>query len=426
MDIDASATASREPVASRDTALACFVQLGLQNGLDPAAANHSPEVPDSDSLPMSRLIELAGELGCVAEHTRADWQSLQSIGFADPILVFLRNTNVVILTGGGREGTEEVAVWDPLHRDSEVLYVPRQEFERAWSGDLLKLTLRSSSTPAPAPHRAAAAAEQGPDHGQHQPSDSGRRPLSVVRRCLFALPILATVGVGVFLFRPSAEDSVPASLSAGGTAERTNADAVPEARAAGRSSEQQPARAAAASAAPKPDVSPSAVAAAAPTLSDGHALGEAKGTAAVSSEPAPAGQVRGLETLPAAPMPVIPPASREAKSETDANASTAAPIMPPVNAMLTPADISTLLTLGDKSFSSGDVASARLYYGRAANAGDGQAALRLGETFDPVFLEHAHLRSARGDLTTALSWYRRARDLGIGEAEVLLNSLEAK
>jgi hypothetical protein len=50
----------------------------------------------------------------------------------------------------------------------------------------------------------------------------------------------------------------------------------------------------------------------------------------------------------------------------------------------------------------------------------------LGETFDPVFLEQAHLRGARGDLTAALSWYRRARDMGIGEAEVLLNSLEAK
>jgi TPR repeat protein len=89
-------------------------------------------------------------------------------------------------------------------------------------------------------------------------------------------------------------------------------------------------------------------------------------------------------------------------------------------------EISVLLTRGDKSLSSGDVASARLYYGRAANAGDGQAALRLGETFDPVFLEHAHLRSARGDLAAALSWYRRARDMGAAEAEILLNSLEAK
>jgi len=155
-------------------------------------------------------------------------------------------------------------------------------------------------------------------------------------------------------------------------------------------------------------------------------VGEANPTAAVPPELALADQLRALETLPAALTPVIPPAASEAKSETDPNASTAAPIVLPADVTLTPVEISTLLTLGDRSFSSGDVASARLYYGRAANSGDGQAALRLGETFDSVFLEHAHLRSAWGDLTTALSWYRRARDMGIGEAEVLLNSLEAK
>jgi TPR repeat protein len=113
-------------------------------------------------------------------------------------------------------------------------------------------------------------------------------------------------------------------------------------------------------------------------------------------------------------------------SEPDPTASTPAPVTSLADAGLSAAEITVLLARGDRSFSSGDVASARLYYGRAADAGDGQAALRLGETFDPVFLERAHLRSARGDLTAALSWYRRARDMGAAEAEVLLNSLEAK
>ncbi|HJZ16815.1 MAG TPA: hypothetical protein VJ251_15335, partial [Stellaceae bacterium] len=129
----------------------------------------------------------------------------------------------------------------------------------------------------------------------------------------------------------------------------------------------------------------------------------------------------------AAPMPVAPTASSDvATAEPATTGSTSAPAIPPADATLSAAEISVLLARGDKSLSSGDVASARLYYGRAANAGDGQAALRLGETFDPVFLEHAHLRSARGDLAAALSWYRRARDMGAAEAAVLLNSLEAK
>ena len=89
-------------------------------------------------------------------------------------------------------------------------------------------------------------------------------------------------------------------------------------------------------------------------------------------------------------------------------------------------ELAALLARGDVLFSKGDLLAARLFYERAADGGNGQAALRLGETFDPVFLDQAHLRGARGDWSTALSWYRRARDLGVAEAEILLKSLEPK
>src|SRR5215469_8882596 len=60
-----------------------LLKLGVQNGLDPttAAAIKPPDVPDSDSLPISGLTELARKLGYLAEPARGDWQSLQSIGF---------------------------------------------------------------------------------------------------------------------------------------------------------------------------------------------------------------------------------------------------------------------------------------------------------------------------------------------------------
>jgi hypothetical protein len=99
---------------------------------------------------------------------------------------------------------------------------------------------------------------------------------------------------------------------------------------------------------------------------------------------------------------------------------------PPTSADLSAADVGALLARGDALFSDGDLAAARLLYERAANAGDGQAAIRLGETFDPGFLEHVQLRGTRGDRSTALSWYRRARELGATEAELLLRSLEAE
>jgi TPR repeat protein len=71
----------------------------------------------------------------------------------------------------------------------------------------------------------------------------------------------------------------------------------------------------------------------------------------------------------------------------------------------------------------GDVSSARLFYERAADAGDGHATLRLGNTFDPAFLDFAQLRVS-GDSAMAASWYARARELGAPEAETLLKSLE--
>jgi TPR repeat protein len=82
------------------------------------------------------------------------------------------------------------------------------------------------------------------------------------------------------------------------------------------------------------------------------------------------------------------------------------------------------VTRGDRFLTAGDIASARLFYERAADAGDGSAALRLGATFDPGFLGKAGVRETAGDSGQASSWYRRARDLGNAAAEERLKSLE--
>jgi TPR repeat protein len=84
------------------------------------------------------------------------------------------------------------------------------------------------------------------------------------------------------------------------------------------------------------------------------------------------------------------------------------------------------LKRGDSLFGTGDLGSARLFYESAANAGSGQAALRLGESYDPHFLEKTHLRGARGDMAAAIFWYKRARDLGVSDATILLESIPSK
>src|SRR5207253_7113226 len=86
-------------------------------------------------------------------------------------------------------------------------------------------------------------------------------------------------------------------------------------------------------------------------------------------------------------------------------------------------DTGTLLAQGDQFLSHSDITSARLLYERAAEAGDGRGALRMGMTFDPVFLARWRLRGVRGDRVQAISWYRRASALGNAEAELMQNRL---
>ena len=91
---------------------------------------------------------------------------------------------------------------------------------------------------------------------------------------------------------------------------------------------------------------------------------------------------------------------------------------------LSAGEVATLRARGDTLLSMGDVTSSRLFYERAFIAGDAQAAIRLGATYDPVFLSRARVQGMRGDMAIALEWYRRARDLGAVEAESLLRSIQ--
>jgi hypothetical protein len=102
-----------------------------------------------------------------------------------------------------------------------------------------------------------------------------------------------------------------------------------------------------------------------------------------------------------------------------------APIAQTAGAHLLPEEVTALLVRGDALLGSGDIVSARLCYERAAEGGDAQAALRLGETYDPAFLARAHLNGVRGDTTAATQWYRYALALGATEAQTLLTAAAA-
>jgi TPR repeat protein len=105
--------------------------------------------------------------------------------------------------------------------------------------------------------------------------------------------------------------------------------------------------------------------------------------------------------------------------------ATLTPITPAARLLLSTAEVTALITRGDRLLGTGDVVSARLFYERAADVGDGEAALKLGKTFDPVFLSFGRLSGVRGDPAAAIPWYRRARDLGQAEAEIHLKRLDS-
>jgi hypothetical protein len=99
---------------------------------------------------------------------------------------------------------------------------------------------------------------------------------------------------------------------------------------------------------------------------------------------------------------------------------------PPAVPRLSNSEITILLRRGDALLETGDITSARLFYEhvyeRAADAESGLAALRLGATYDPMFASRAGARAAV-DPAQALLWYRRARQLGVGEAEQRIERL---
>ena len=91
-----------------------------------------------------------------------------------------------------------------------------------------------------------------------------------------------------------------------------------------------------------------------------------------------------------------------------------------------PAAASFALAQGDANFSAGEVSVARFYYLQAVDGGDADAAVRMGETFDPAFLTPGRLRPLYGDSEAAHFWYQRALALGVAEAKQLLETEPAE
>jgi hypothetical protein len=148
----------------------------------------------------------------------------------------------------------------------------------------------------------------------------------------------------------------------------------------------------------------------------------------------PAQSVTPAQTVASAPSATPAQAVASAQSATPVRVETvvalppspppgpAAPASPPMRA-LDPESIKLLMQQGEQFVASGDLASARLVFRRAAEAGDAAAALALGATYDPVVLAKIGVRGMGADVEKARSWYEKAKDFGSPDAPRRLETL---
>jgi TPR repeat protein len=88
-------------------------------------------------------------------------------------------------------------------------------------------------------------------------------------------------------------------------------------------------------------------------------------------------------------------------------------------------DIAVLVKRGKDQLMDGDISSARLLLQRAAEAGNAEAALALGSTFDPLVIERLGAIGVQPDTAKARQWYQKAADLGSNLASGQLAKLAA-
>lgn len=87
------------------------------------------------------------------------------------------------------------------------------------------------------------------------------------------------------------------------------------------------------------------------------------------------------------------------------------------------ARVEKLVAQGERYLEQGNVAIARQFFQRAADAGYARGAMRLAATFDPGELSRLQAQGVVPDRAEARKWYERARELGAPEAEERLARL---
>ena len=112
--------------------------------------------------------------------------------------------------------------------------------------------------------------------------------------------------------------------------------------------------------------------------------------------------------------------------ESQKQVAAAMPIPSPLEAASEPvAETFSLMRNGDKLMTMGDPVGARQFYLKALNLGDKQAALKVGQTYDPTIYAEMNVQGLKPDPQLALRYYLEARTAGDPGAETAIAGLDA-
>jgi hypothetical protein len=151
-------------------------------------------------------------------------------------------------------------------------------------------------------------------------------------------------------------------------------------------------------------------------------------SATASASGAPAATMpqppRPVPEPPAAPTEIASSRSTEPTAPAGETIAMAEPIAPAPAVEAPPsAESAMMVRRGNELLAAGDIISARRFFERAAAAGDAAAACGVGKSFDPVFLREIGARGLSGDAASAIVWYNRAAAAGDREAQARLQRL---
>jgi hypothetical protein len=151
----------------------------------------------------------------------------------------------------------------------------------------------------------------------------------------------------------------------------------------------------------------------------------------VATVPPPAAANEKAETVLSAAVEAISAPRTSAKVEPDRvpgaaaahvqsaplDAATPAPAPGPPRKSIAPAlrpdEVEGYLAKGERLLKAGDVATARLFFARVAEAGEARGALAMARSFDPEVLRTLSIYGIKPNLEEAARWRVKAKNLGM-------------